>query len=470
MSDPAGLRIPPPLSRLVTALAACLLAGCSLVGGDDHSSIPGEPRQRIARHGVSIALPPGWSGRIYSRQAPPRGRGVILHAANFRLPARDDDVATKAIARMTPQSVLILFLETGGEHSGAARRRALRIGREDFLRGFDGVPRDLAFARVSFAASGRLFEAWVLIGARPAPPPLVQKANEALATLVVASRAGPTRARRFDLGAPVPLVPLAEKKVVHCRESLLVRPACPTLVPRVGAAFLSHLYAAPAPPKWQFHSFGLERGGEWPGRPERNRPPRMAHIDIVAGRVEGSAHGVFDYGDTVVALRNGLMRRDRMRSLYFGRVWWAGRAGDLLLAPAHPRGGVHGNHLIFRWGQGGVDFAVSLHAWEPLREAAATPRTIVESIPPTAPPRGRYDESMLLEFRLLRTHEATICDGGCRTLRATAARCASTPRRIAFRRFYRCRVEYGRQSARVDTFCASAGGRRGYFMRPAEEC
>jgi hypothetical protein len=40
-----------------------------------------------------------------------------------------------------------------------------------------------------------------------------------------------------------------------------------------------------------------------------------------------------------------------------------------------------GNHLVFRWREGRREYVVSLHAWEPLTEAAATLKAIVASTP-----------------------------------------------------------------------------------------
>lgn len=183
-----------------------------------------------------------------------------------------------------------------------------------------------------------------------------------------------------SLGRPVALVPLAPKRFAHCRRSSLVRAACPRLVPSVRAAYLSHLAVdllrPPSPP---LAVFNLERGGEYPGEPERNRPPRMAHLAIVGGRVERIAAGVFTFRRRPVRLRRGLMARERTRSLYFGRVRWAGLSGDLLLAPGYPVGGMLGNHLIFDFRNGTGRYAITLHAWEPLPEAAATLRAVVAS-------------------------------------------------------------------------------------------
>jgi hypothetical protein len=75
------------------------------------------------------------------------------------------------------------------------------------------------------------------------------------------------------------------------------------------------------------------------------------------------------------------MRHNRGRSLSFGRVEWKQLTGSLFLAPSYPRGGMLGNHLVFRWGTAQRRYVVSLHAWEPLREAVSTLKAIVASTP-----------------------------------------------------------------------------------------
>jgi hypothetical protein len=179
----------------------------------------------------------------------------------------------------------------------------------------------------------------------------------------------------------VELVPLAPKKLAHCRKAALLRAACPRLVPRVRAAYLNHLAVEREGTRFSLATFNLERGGEYPDAPERNRPPRMAHLVVVGGHVERAAAGVFD-GLRRAVLRDGLMRRKRERSFAFGIVEWAGRSGELLLAPSYPRGGMLGNHLVFRWRGGRREYVLSLHGWEPLTEAAATLRAVVASTRP----------------------------------------------------------------------------------------
>lgn len=194
-------------------------------------------------------------------------------------------------------------------------------------------------------------------------------------------------ARSPSFGQPVQMVKLAPAKRQHCAKSPFVRPACPRLVPRVRATFLSHL--APdlvSPPDGRVAAFGLERGGEDPRRPERNRPPLMAHIEILAGAVERGA--AFEYPTRAVPLRDGILRRARTRALFFGPLTWGGRSGRLFLAPPYLHGGVLGNHLVFRWREDDTEYVLSLHAWEPLRETAATLKAMVESLPRAAGPRS----------------------------------------------------------------------------------
>ena len=177
---------------------------------------------------------------------------------------------------------------------------------------------------------------------------------------------------------PPRLVRLAPRTLEHCRRSTLIRPACPQLVPRVGAPYLSHLARDVARPS-QLDVFNLERGGEDPADPRRNRPPRMAHLVIAAGDVWRLAP-VWSLGTRRSRVEDGAMARTRSHTLAFGRRTWGSRAGKLYLGPPYgSNGGMLGNHLIFRWRDREVDYVISLHAWEPLSEAEGVLRRIVES-------------------------------------------------------------------------------------------
>jgi len=184
---------------------------------------------------------------------------------------------------------------------------------------------------------------------------------------------------------PSPLLePISAKRLAHCERSALLRPVCPRSVPRV-RFYLSHLsvelrgLGGPV-----LDVFGMESGGEYPGRPRLNRPPKMAHVVVAVGDVAGLSPRAVPRGDRREALRDGILRRERKAAVSFGRVRWAGREGVLFLAPSFPTGGFLGNHLNFVWRERGMQHTLSLHAWEPLTEAAAMLRTMVERLPTLA--------------------------------------------------------------------------------------
>ena len=105
----------------------------------------------------------------------------------------------------------------------------------------------------------------------------------------------------------------------------------------------------------------------------------MAHLTVVAGAVERGDPFEHPLGGDARPLRPGLLKTKRVEPLFFGRTRWAGRDGALFLAPPFLNGGQLGNHLCFRWSENGRDYLISLHAWEPLPNTAATLRAVVSS-------------------------------------------------------------------------------------------
>jgi hypothetical protein len=85
----------------------------------------------------------------------------------------------------------------------------------------------------------------------------------------------------------------------------------------------------------------------------------------------------FDWPSAETTLRNGLMKERRTAALLLGEAEWAGRRGQVVLAPPYGLGGLMGDHLIFRWQSGAREYALGLHAWEPLIEAVASLRSVV---------------------------------------------------------------------------------------------
>jgi hypothetical protein len=202
----------------------------------------------------------------------------------------------------------------------------------------------------------------------------------AVLSLLVAAHAGSTAAESTQRTESL-LAPISAKRLAHCERSALLRPVCPRSVPRVDF-YLSHLsvgltgIGGPV-----LDVFNLESGGEYPGRPQLNRPPSMAHVVVVAGNVERLAPLRVPGARSGEPVRDGVLRRKREAPVSFGRVRWASRTGSLYLAPGFPTGGMLGNHLNFTWDERRMQYTLSLHAWEPLTEAAAALRTMVERLP-----------------------------------------------------------------------------------------
>ena len=162
-----------------------------------------------------------------------------------------------------------------------------------------------------FIEAGRMFGAYVLLG-RSAPAVLADKARAALDTLLIEMRVPP----------PVELVALAKKRVAHCQRSALLRTICPTTVPLVRAPYLSHLSRDLLGATGRFDVFDLERGAGDPEHPERNRPPRMAHIGLLAGETERIGLWLEPWDQPAFALRDGLLKSKRDEPLSFGLVTW----------------------------------------------------------------------------------------------------------------------------------------------------
>jgi hypothetical protein len=121
--------------------------------------------------------------------------------------------------------------------------------------------------------------------------------------------------------------------------------------------------------------FFAEWNGPHPGITKRNAPPAFAHVNAIAGDVQWMAGFHLDQAS------DNDPPEERTSGLSFGERTWNGRTGELLLAPSYPHGGMEGDHLVFRWAQEGVDFSLSLHAWDPLEKTKATLKAVVESLP-----------------------------------------------------------------------------------------
>ncbi|MGH3035381.1 MAG: hypothetical protein ACRDON_12625 [Gaiellaceae bacterium] len=200
----------------------------------------------------------------------------------------------------------------------------------------------------------------------------VKKGKALVGTLVVKVVSGSERVTEH--AEPVSMMGTPAVALRTCQGSAILRPACPLRIPRMAKVSAFALDGERA-------IFNLERSGEDPVHPRRNRPPRMLHIFLFLDDTEDGAVPFAHPTSGSTRPTNGLVRLGRIDPVFLGQVQWGGKAGTLALAPPYLYGGMAGNHLIFRWRQNGRSYALSLHAWEPFLETVATLRAIIESIP-----------------------------------------------------------------------------------------
>lgn len=179
----------------------------------------------------------------------------------------------------------------------------------------------------------------------------------------------------------IELVPIPAAALARCRAGKRVAPACPERIPD------SRWEERPG---WESTrgsfprrgAFELNAGAEHPGEPELDRPPRFVHLVVLGGRE--AARLDFRWPTTVASdgARDGLYGEPRRRALLLDRPTWGGRSGALVLAPSFEmKGGIVGNHLIFRWRDSSGFHAVSLHGWEPFTETVDVLQAVAESLP-----------------------------------------------------------------------------------------
>lgn len=350
-------------------LFSAFVAGCAGEAAPETSSSP--TARYVGTNGLELKLPPSWHDtkltagrftdpvvRLAVSSGPIQPGLTICQAGSYDFP--EDEVAIVVLEWTTPR---LLRATRAKPRPNRFTATSLPIRKPPAIECFAG-----SGGSAQFVEAGRMFGAYLLLG-RAAPAALADEARAVLDTLRIAMR--PAR--------PVKLVALAEKRIDHCQRSALLRRLCPTRVPRVRAPYLSHLARDLLGSSGRLDVFGLERGPPDPEHPERNRPPRMAHIGLLAGDTERNSSWLEPWNEPASALRDGLLKTNRAEPLSFGLVSWGNARGLLFLAPAYPTGGYLGDHLVFVWKAGTVRKAVSLHAWEPLTEAAATLRAMTMS-------------------------------------------------------------------------------------------
>jgi hypothetical protein len=159
----------------------------------------------MSSHGIDVALPAGWDGRITVRDdgaATPAftAAGVhvatlrshpIVQLANFGLPNAMGDFGSGAVELMGDRDVFVVLFEYGPEAVSTALfrdqglPRALAPAEFDpatLRRGIDGQSAHQAF----FQESGRAFCLYVVLGAHARRSALVMLVNQVLAGVRIA--------------------------------------------------------------------------------------------------------------------------------------------------------------------------------------------------------------------------------------------------------------------------------------------
>jgi hypothetical protein len=177
--------------------------------------------------------------------------------------------------------------------------------------------------------------------------------------------------------APVPLQPTPTWIAEECATVALLRPVCPTTLPRGNGsttAFIETFRRRPA-------VFSVESGGQRYGDPAWNRPPRYFHVTVRARRLVPGREAAwlrpplprYRAGDAVGA--------DTGRAELVGRPRWFGASRPLILTAARD--------LAVRWRVGSVGYEMALHVWAPFRETAPTLAALLGrtlALPPAAVP------------------------------------------------------------------------------------
>jgi hypothetical protein len=176
----------------------------------------------------------------------------------------------------------------------------------------------------------------------------------AIAACAVGDDRAPEPAKR------VALMDLPAGHVTECRRFARLRPACPENIPVVDD---SHGRARSFRSGRDHVLFFSEWGGPYPGLTPKNAPPRFAHLVVHAGDLDGAFP--FAWPTRRAAIRDPIPNK-RRTAILLGAVTWSGKQGSVVLAPSFPTGGIDGDHLIFRWTEGGKEYAVTIHAWSPL--------------------------------------------------------------------------------------------------------
>jgi hypothetical protein len=160
---------------------------------------------KLAAHGLSVALPARWEGRLYVRDTaqrafahaaaygyPEESTNPVLHLANFALPPGRGDYGTGAVETMTEHDVFVSLVEFDAVEADRplfAARGFPRLTVRDFAP--NQLQRRIAGqlgCQRFFTERGRAFCQYTVLGSQRHAVSLVRDVHEVMATVEVSPR------------------------------------------------------------------------------------------------------------------------------------------------------------------------------------------------------------------------------------------------------------------------------------------
>jgi hypothetical protein len=260
------------------------------------------------------------------------------------------------------------------------RRRPIALG----PRTWSAIRGELSLTPSVYAAQGELTDLVVFrwhdaAGDHAVGLNVWEPLTDSVATLraivsTLAPQSGAQEPRTVALVDGVPMTTTPPWLRDLCRTPPMLRVACPSRVPPAGLHGTC-VDVVPTPPserpKLRSLLVSVSWGGEFPN-PRRNRPPRFVHLELTAGSVARAKRYAPPVPISALTVPRGYATT---RPIALGERDWTKNRGQLVF------GDCFGNHLCYRWRQGGRGYQIDLHAWEPVKQTVDVLRAIVVSTP-----------------------------------------------------------------------------------------
>lgn len=142
---------------------------------------------RLSGSGIGVEVPPGWEGRIYSKQ-----QNAVVHLASFALPPRVGDYGGGATELMTNTDLFVIVMEHGDASAntplfaaqGIPRVRIEDVSTTRLQRMLEGQ----GGAQKFFTTADRAFCLYVVFGSYARRSRTIPVVNDILKTLTIARR------------------------------------------------------------------------------------------------------------------------------------------------------------------------------------------------------------------------------------------------------------------------------------------